>query len=311
MARSSRNSNVGVVNKWGNSQGVRLPKAYCQQLGIGPGDEVRIILVDNSIVIEKKAQNATLQSRMKYWGGSTPNGREAASEQAVQKLGRGGKSRAAKQVQKSTDSRSRFENSFVSSKLDDQDDADLTYSELNAVVPEKTEALRGSETGFEGQIGISEPVSDQPTLTTQNNGQSGDIPVSRSNFKEKVKSEPETVDPSELEYVSEGSSDIRGEHEHSHEDTLNTDALKPISIEDMPARPAPAETQSTHSAPDMGFVSMDDMPSGPTQSGLQGDHSAPDTSADNTSDISQNSQSDQRNAGGIRGFFSRLFGGGE
>ncbi len=62
--------NVVTVNKWGSSEGIRLPKAFCRQLGISPGDQVSVRIKGDAILIEKLPTGATLQERMKGWDGS-------------------------------------------------------------------------------------------------------------------------------------------------------------------------------------------------------------------------------------------------
>lgn len=42
------------VQKWGNSQGLRLAKHVLQNAGISVGDDVEIIVADNEIRIVKK-----------------------------------------------------------------------------------------------------------------------------------------------------------------------------------------------------------------------------------------------------------------
>ncbi len=42
---------MGVVQKWGNSLGVRVPKALAEQLGLHDGSEIEMVLRDGEIVI--------------------------------------------------------------------------------------------------------------------------------------------------------------------------------------------------------------------------------------------------------------------
>ena len=62
--------NVVTVNKWGSSEGVRLPKAFCRQLGISAGDQVSVRIKGDAILIEKLPSGATIQERMKAWDGT-------------------------------------------------------------------------------------------------------------------------------------------------------------------------------------------------------------------------------------------------
>ena len=62
-------SNTTTISKWGNAQGVRIPKAYCKQIGVDVGDSVVIRLTDNAIVIEPSREDHTIQGRMRAWDG--------------------------------------------------------------------------------------------------------------------------------------------------------------------------------------------------------------------------------------------------
>ena len=42
-----------TIQKWGNSQGIRIPKAFLEALGMRENDHVEIERVDDSIVIKK------------------------------------------------------------------------------------------------------------------------------------------------------------------------------------------------------------------------------------------------------------------
>ena len=41
------------VSKWGNSQGIRIPKSIFNELSINEGDELELNIVNDSIVINK------------------------------------------------------------------------------------------------------------------------------------------------------------------------------------------------------------------------------------------------------------------
>jgi antitoxin MazE len=45
-----------AIVKWGNSQGVRLPKAFLQNINISENETVDIILQNDAIVIKKSEQ---------------------------------------------------------------------------------------------------------------------------------------------------------------------------------------------------------------------------------------------------------------
>lgn len=40
-----------TINKWGNSQGIRIPKSYLKRLGLDIGDEVEIRIEDEKLII--------------------------------------------------------------------------------------------------------------------------------------------------------------------------------------------------------------------------------------------------------------------
>lgn len=42
-----------IIQKWGNSQGIRIPKAFLDALGMRENDLVELSRVDNNIVIKK------------------------------------------------------------------------------------------------------------------------------------------------------------------------------------------------------------------------------------------------------------------
>ncbi|MDK9711187.1 AbrB/MazE/SpoVT family DNA-binding domain-containing protein [Acidaminobacter sp.] len=44
---------IATINKWGNGQGIRLPKAILELLGIDVNDPVEIEIEDNKIIISK------------------------------------------------------------------------------------------------------------------------------------------------------------------------------------------------------------------------------------------------------------------
>lgn len=63
-----------TIQKWGNSQGIRIPKAFLEALGMIENDIVELSRVDDHIVIKKvkKESNLTLEQIFKdYEGEST------------------------------------------------------------------------------------------------------------------------------------------------------------------------------------------------------------------------------------------------
>jgi antitoxin MazE len=49
-----------VLDRWGNSLGVRLPKSVADALGLREGDRVSVELVDASVVIKRAKPRYTL-----------------------------------------------------------------------------------------------------------------------------------------------------------------------------------------------------------------------------------------------------------
>lgn len=50
------------ISRWGNSSGIRLPKAVMDELGLKPGDTVNLTVKDGKGVIEpKRPQKITLE----------------------------------------------------------------------------------------------------------------------------------------------------------------------------------------------------------------------------------------------------------
>ena len=47
---------IATIRKWGNSQGVRLPKILLDDLNMSEGNEVEILKQDNVIVIKHATQ---------------------------------------------------------------------------------------------------------------------------------------------------------------------------------------------------------------------------------------------------------------
>lgn len=67
---------LSMVSKWGNSQGIRLPKAFCDQLGIAVGDKVDVSLSNGQIVIRPVTDRYTLKARLQNWDGAPDSGAE-------------------------------------------------------------------------------------------------------------------------------------------------------------------------------------------------------------------------------------------
>lgn len=57
------------IKVWGNSQGIRLPKAMLDELNIGVDDYVNIEVKNGSIVINKRFKHKTLEERYAEFDG--------------------------------------------------------------------------------------------------------------------------------------------------------------------------------------------------------------------------------------------------
>lgn len=55
-----------TIAKWGNSNGIRIPRTFLEQLGLDVNDEVQLVIVDNEMVIKKHAKKnyKNLKERM-------------------------------------------------------------------------------------------------------------------------------------------------------------------------------------------------------------------------------------------------------
>lgn len=60
-----------TIQKWGNSQGIRIPKAFLEALGMMENDLVELSRVDDNIVITKvkKKKELTLEDIFKDYNG--------------------------------------------------------------------------------------------------------------------------------------------------------------------------------------------------------------------------------------------------
>lgn len=61
-----------AIQKWGNSQGIRIPKAFLEALGMKENDLVELSRVDNNILISKvkKEQELTLEDIFQDYDGA-------------------------------------------------------------------------------------------------------------------------------------------------------------------------------------------------------------------------------------------------
>jgi antitoxin MazE len=56
-----------IIQRWGNSQGIRIPKSVLETALFKPNEEVDLIAEDNKIIIKKSARHkhVTLEARLK------------------------------------------------------------------------------------------------------------------------------------------------------------------------------------------------------------------------------------------------------
>ena len=60
-----------TIVKWGNSQGIRIPKAFLQNIQLTENDPVDVILEDEKIVIRKsniKSHKTTRERLVEFYG---------------------------------------------------------------------------------------------------------------------------------------------------------------------------------------------------------------------------------------------------
>ncbi|KAB8128317.1 AbrB/MazE/SpoVT family DNA-binding domain-containing protein [Gracilibacillus oryzae] len=58
------------IQKWGNSQAVRLPKAILELAGISDDDQVKLKVVDGNIVLSPIRKHLTLKERINQFEGA-------------------------------------------------------------------------------------------------------------------------------------------------------------------------------------------------------------------------------------------------
>lgn len=71
MTNGLRLEGNSVVTKWGNSQGIRLPKAVLDILGISEGDTMQLFVDDEnqSIILKNYRQKTKLEERLEMFYG--------------------------------------------------------------------------------------------------------------------------------------------------------------------------------------------------------------------------------------------------
>lgn len=57
------------LQKWGNSQAIRIPKFIIDTVNLSEGDSFSIEIVDNGFICKKEEQKVSLKSLLKDWKG--------------------------------------------------------------------------------------------------------------------------------------------------------------------------------------------------------------------------------------------------
>lgn len=66
---------TATIQKWGNSQGIRIPKFILEQINLDANSDVLITVKDDSIVIKKASKkHITLAERFANYTGETQSG---------------------------------------------------------------------------------------------------------------------------------------------------------------------------------------------------------------------------------------------
>ena len=60
---------TATLSKWGNGQGILIPKRFSELLGLKTGDKVSISVEKEKIVIERPEERYTLAARKRDWDG--------------------------------------------------------------------------------------------------------------------------------------------------------------------------------------------------------------------------------------------------
>ena len=62
-----------TIQKWGNSQGIRLPKIILDTLGFAENDKVEITTTETSIILTKAKTHKTVTERLEAFYGKSIN----------------------------------------------------------------------------------------------------------------------------------------------------------------------------------------------------------------------------------------------
>ena len=61
-----------AIVKWGNSQGIRIPKTLLDVVGLSDNDNVDIIAEDNMLIIKPARESLSLEKLFENWDGDAP-----------------------------------------------------------------------------------------------------------------------------------------------------------------------------------------------------------------------------------------------
>lgn len=59
---------AATLTRWGNSQGIIIPRDFCDQMKIKPGDKLEMIFDGTKITVKPKCEH-TLEARLAQWDG--------------------------------------------------------------------------------------------------------------------------------------------------------------------------------------------------------------------------------------------------
>lgn len=77
MRREGAATAILTIGKRGNASAIRLPKSFCETLGIGVGDDMRMFVEnDRRAIIEPVRDEHSLKGRMRSWNGERYHGDE-------------------------------------------------------------------------------------------------------------------------------------------------------------------------------------------------------------------------------------------
>ena len=71
---------IGNIQKWGNSQGIRIPKNVLQAVGLRDGDAVEIVTVEDRITIQKVKRIPSLDALFEGYTGDYRPGEDDAGD---------------------------------------------------------------------------------------------------------------------------------------------------------------------------------------------------------------------------------------